>query len=185
MNEPVLLALDLSTRTGYTCGRRFDRPPVLRVGTWELPRVVNGSTGPTLSALDLRLVRAVNEWDVGLIVYESPLPAGQQTFDPTARMLIALPGIVEKVAHECGIAVLEGNMSSARKLVLGRGRGAWDKELAAVNRSKARAKSRDHIKRLALEWAATQGIERVDDNGADAAVLHRYTTTLLAGRVTA
>lgn len=185
MADPIILALDLSTRTGYACGRRFERPPVLRVGTWLLPSVVNGSVGPTLSALDQRLARAIDEWDVERIVYESPLPAGQQTYDATARMLIALPGIVEKVGHECGIDVLEGNMSSARKLVLGRGRGFWDKDLAAVNRSRARAKSRDHIKRLALDWATSQGIVRVDDNGADAAVLHRYTTTLLAGHVTA
>lgn len=185
MADPVILALDLSTRTGYACGRRFDRPPALRVGTWQLPSVVNRSLGPTLSALDQRLVRAIDEWEVERLVYESPLPAGQQTFDATARMLIALPGIVEKVAHECGIEVLEGNMSSARKLVLGRGRGHWDKDLAAVNRSKARAQSREHIKRLALDWATQQGILRVDDNGADAAVLHRYTATLLASQVTA
>lgn len=183
--DPVVLALDLSTRTGYACGRRFDRYPTLRVGTWMLPSVIDGSVGATLSALDLKLAQVVVDWDVEHIIFEAPFPPGEQSSTATARMLIGLPGIVEKVAHECGIDVTEGNLSSARKLVLGRGRVPWDRDLASRDPKAARKKSRLATKAASMAWAEGQGIQRIDDNGADAAIMHRYACTILASKVSA
>jgi len=183
--DPVVLALDLATRTGYACGRRFDRWPDLRVGTWLLPGVVGGSIGPTLSALDQKLVQVINAWEVEHVVFEAPFPPSEQSSTATARMLIGLPGIVEKVAHECDVDVFEGNLSSARKMILGRGRVPWDRELAKRDRKAARTKSRAETKAASLAWATGQGIQRIDDNGADAAILHRYACTLLASKRTA
>ncbi len=184
-DQTIFLALDLATLTGYACGRRFDRRPELRVGTWALPSTVGGTIGQTLSALDRRLVRAIEEWGVDHIVFESPFTAQAQTADATARKLIALPGIVEKVAYECGVDCTEENLSTARKFVLGRARASRDAGLSARDRKAALAQARKATKKMVLDWAASQGITNVDDNAADAALLHRYAATILTARRTA
>lgn len=184
-DRTVVLALDLATLTGYACGRRFDRRPDLRVGTWALPSTVDGTIGQTLSALDRRLAQAIDEWNVEHIVFESPFTAQAQTMNATARVLIALPGIVEKVAHECGVDCSEENLSTARKFVLGRARARWDRDLYQSDRARALALARKATKRMVLDWAASQGLHYIDDNAADAALLHRYATTILTSRRTA
>lgn len=184
-DRTVVLALDLATKTGYACGRRFDRRPDLRVGTWALPSTVDGSIGQTLSALDRRLAQAVDEWNVEYIVFESPFTAQAQTMNATARVLISLPGIVEKVAHECGVDCLEENLSTARKFVLGRARAARDRDLYRSDRPRALRDARKATKQMVIAWAAGQGLDYIDDNAADAALLHRYATTFLTSRRTA
>ena len=165
-----VLALDLSTRTGWACGEPWG-PPV--GGVWKLGRMKRDGIGRCCSALAAALGAAIEAHAPDLVIYEAPLPShakgiGRDTM--VARLQYALCGVTEMICLECGgVTCEEASADEARKLVFGR---------------RLRGGS-DEIKSTVYDWAVASGFDPFDHNHADALVLLRYRHTLGRMRVMA
>jgi Holliday junction resolvasome RuvABC endonuclease subunit len=161
----TILALDLSLKTGFAVGRDGGR---LVWGVWNLGKQDDSGSGLRFSKLAGELEDAITVHAPELVVYEAP--AGKRGMG-TARLLLALCGIVEMVSSEAGIRYREEHVGTVRKLVLGHGR--------------PQAAEGAHPKSPMLDWCRAQGWDVESDDAADALILLRYAHILGRGRVMA
>ncbi|GLK86661.1 hypothetical protein [Ancylobacter defluvii] len=150
----TVLALDLSTNTGWAAGDPAGTP---RFGTHTLP-----STGDDVG----RYLAKHREWLTAFIqverpqfvVYEAPiLPA--QTTKATAIKLMSLAGLTELICRDLEVRCFEAHLQSIKKFLAGSGRATKPDMIAAARR---------------------YGFDVRNDNEADAigiwghAVMHRF-----------
>lgn len=156
-SSPLVLALDLSTKVGWACGRAGGEPDH---GVLLLPKGVAGLGAVACAFLDgLMDLHEVQHFE--RVVMEAPLPPQSQTHANTARIQYGLAFLVEVFCDRRSIPVREARPDDWRKAVLGRARfGGTDKAKAAC-----------------IAWCQGQGWDPQDDNAADALALWRYATT--------
>ena len=151
MAAPLYLGLDLSTRTGWACGRVGAAPDH---GTLELPAGLGtGGLGRVFAALERGLddLHAIQHFE--RVIMEAPLPPAAQSQAHTARMQLGLAAVVELWCYGRDILVTEAAAPTVRAKVLGNGR----------------AKKADVI-----AWCIARGWQPGDDNQADALALLAY-----------
>lgn len=154
-----VLALDLSTRTGWAYGHVGERPDH---GVWVLPKTTD--LGARCSALAASLEDAIKVMAPDRVCLEAPLPPQAQTAMASARLQFGLAAVAEMVCHEQGVLCDEARAFEVRKLVFGKAR---------VDKS------------VVISWCHQQGWQPADDNAADALALLRYRHLLARMRVTA
>lgn len=164
----LVLALDLSLRTGWAIGRPNEKP---RWGVWELGRPDQDGDGRRFSCLASSLEDAFAAFDPDEVIYEAPI-SRQQT---SARLLIGLGAVVEMICSERSIRYCEEHVGTVRKEVIGRGGFRATEDASASMQAKA----------AVAAWCTSQGWRVTDDNSADALVLLRYRHVLARSRVTA
>lgn len=139
-----ILALDLSTRTGWAYGVPGGGKPIF--GTWVL-----GSSSADLAApwaaLGDNLGAAIALHDPSLVVVEAPLPAMRQRSENIARLLIGMAVVAELVCWRRHVEYAEQDAGTIRSKLM----------------SKARPEKSEII-----AWCRKQGHDVVDDNAADA-----------------
>ena len=141
-----ILALDLSSRTGWAYGRPGDARPLC--GVWVLPR---GGLGRMLASFENELDDAITVHRPRLLFVEAPLPPGRQSGMLAVRQQLGLAGAAESTAYRHGLRYREQAASTVRRAVLGTARFAPGTVKGLVL---------DHCRRLG--WPAP------DDNAADA-----------------
>lgn len=151
-----VLALDLSTRTGWCCGEQSDAAP--RTGVWVLPDMAD--LGRCFVALDNELTDAIRFHQPDRVVMEAFIPNMQQT---SAELLIGLASHVRSCCYREDVRCETEPASTVRKHVLGTGRFGSSKE--------AKAK--------VLWFCQSMGWKVSDHNAGDAAVLWAYATKQL------
>lgn len=153
---PLILALDLSTRCGWACGRAGDRPDygTIRIGGQrEGGNLGLAFAGAVDAIADLHAVQHFER-----VVMEAPLPPAAQTHAHTARMQLGLAAVVELWCWRRDIPCTEASALTVRGKVIGRTRfGGRDEGKAAV-----------------IAWCEAQGWRPGDDNAADALLLLAY-----------
>lgn len=159
MRSRLILALDLSTKTGWALGRPFERP---MHGVWELGKMSN--LGRVFSCLAAKLEDAIAVHQPDACIFEAPLPQQKRDTQQIARLLIGLAAVAEMIAFEREIPIAEQFPGEVRKLVLG---------TAAVDKT------------YIVNWCRGQGWNPADDNDSDALVLLRYQHTLDRSRIMA
>ena len=151
-SSPLVLALDLSTKVGWACGRAGGEPDH---GVLLLPKGVAGLGAVACAFLDgLMDLHEVQHFE--RVVMEAPLPPQAQTHAHTARLQLYLAGAVETWCYRRSIECREAAAPTVRKAVLGSGRAKKPEVIA---------------------WCQAQGWNPTDDNAADALALWRYATT--------
>lgn len=151
-----ILALDLSSRTGWARSRDFEAP---RHGVWRLDGGLGRRCSALASALEDELAFAPD-----LMILEAPLPAQAQGSTDTARAQFGLAAIAEMIAHERGVKCEEAASYEVRKRVMGSARQDKDAVVA---------------------WCRAQGWTPRDHNDADALALLRYRHILARSKVMA
>lgn len=154
-----ILALDLSTRTGWAVGEDYASP---RHGVWVLPSMVN--LGACTSALAASLEDAIAVFKPALVIMEAPLPPQAQTAMNTARLQFGLAAVTEMICHERNVPCEEARADEVRLRLMGRAR--VDKETV-------------------IAWCREQQWRPAESNDADALALLRYRHVLARTRVTA
>lgn len=149
----MILALDLSTKTGWALGQAGHRP---RYGTWHLG--YDGASAPARWAALLDAVADVYRLESPTEIHvEAPLPAIRQTSEVNARLLMGLAACVELFAWRRSLSHHEHNAVRVRNRVMG-----------ATHPSKAEI----------LAWCRKNGFQPTDDNAGDALILWHYAITL-------
>lgn len=149
----MLLALDLSTRTGFCVGRASDTP---KHGVWELGK--DGNHGRYFSCLAAQLEAAIQVFKPDLVVMEAPLPHQaekvQRNHPGTVRVLLGLAAVTEMICHEQAVKCEEADVRDARQMVLGR--QPKDGKIGVMT------------------WCRSMGWNPQDDNAADSLLLWEY-----------
>lgn len=109
-----ILALDLSSWSGWAYGCRNDPQPVS--GTW---RLAPGSLGRLLASFENELEDAITLHRPGLIMAEAPLPPTARSNAATWRQQLSLAGCAECAAYRHSIPFREQAASTMRTLILG------------------------------------------------------------------
>jgi crossover junction endodeoxyribonuclease RuvC len=156
-----ILALDLSTKTGWAVGSRFEAPAH---GVWLLPGGI-ANLGRVFSSLAASLEDAIRLFRPVRIFFVPPLSKHQTT----AELLIGLSATVKMISYEQGVPVGQEAESTVRKHVLGSGRFSSTKEAKAA----------------AFAWCRSKGWTPCDDNAADALVDLHYALVFHSARQTA
>lgn len=113
-----ILALDLSTVTGVAIGEAGLKPETT---VWRMPAGDGSEVGRFLASFETKLVNALPGVDV--LVFEAPFLGPQLANNMhTARRLIGLAAICEKVAFEHKVEVFECTIPTVRKAFCGHGR---------------------------------------------------------------
>lgn len=150
----VILALDLSTHTGWAAGREGDAP---RHGVWEL-RDGAINHGRYFSALAGQVEDAIRVFKPDLVVMEAPLPHQakkvQENSPNVVRVLLGFCAVVEMICYEQSVRCEEANVIDARQMVLGR-------------------QPKDG-KFGVMAWCRAMGWNPADDNAGDALLLWEY-----------
>ena len=194
----MIAALDISTRTGWCCGRvGANAQPA--GGVYALGKMKDADGHLQLGMLNSSLMQCVQdmiaEFMPDLVVFETPLVRA----DTAMRMLYYLAGAVETVCYEMGVTCREVAATTARKMilghggfnkpVLGKGKDVWRGQRGKGGRIDPKLpKVRVHVgdpKEEVMLWCRGQGYDVVDDNMADAILLHRYACLMSRARVTA
>ena len=116
-----LLALDLSTHTGWAVGEHVDQP---RFGTFHLPKT-GDDIGTFVAAFDDWLCSMIAVEGLDELVFEAPLMIGganAKTNITTVRKLMALASHTEFVCHRQGVMCREANLATVKKFFAGSGR---------------------------------------------------------------
>jgi Holliday junction resolvasome RuvABC endonuclease subunit len=153
MADLKCLALDLSTRVGWSFGSASHKPVY---GVWMLG---DGGLGRRCSCLANELEGAIQFFQPDLIILEAPLPAQRQASTHVARIQFGLASVAEMVAYEWNVKCEEERAEIVRKELFG----------------KARV-DKDHV----LAWARAQGFTPPDHNAADAIALMTHRLNLEA-----
>lgn len=149
---PLILTLDLATRTGFCIGRRGEQP---RFGNWtlKLPEDNQDRASRKLGCL-LRDEFTVAKPD--LVVHESPLnpsvKLGRGDSVNSVTLAWILTGAVGGVCGPYGVRMKRANVQTVRKAVLGTARP-------------------ENPKQAALDFVNALGFRTRDDNEADAIVM--------------
>ena len=150
MADRAVLALDLATKTGWAAG-----PDPVRYGVWDLSAYA--SVARRLRMLRTKLDRLRDEVAITDVMYETPW-VGRKTHQHTARLLMAMPVIVEMFCDEHDIRCWEVAAPTWRKHFLGVGQVRVGKH----------GSSRDELKRMARERCRLLGYAVSTDDEADA-----------------
>lgn len=185
---PVIAALDLSLTTGWCVGAPLANAPPAG-GVWKLGKM-RDKYGSRLGEIGSSLMRCVEDLIAAhrpaLVVFEAPIGKVQTT----ARLFHSLGEAVEIACYEAGVPCREEAPHTVRKLVLGR--GMFPKPMAGQGRMVLRTVKGEKVRELrgdpkeeVMLWCRREGLAFVDDNHADALLLHRYACILARSRVTA
>lgn len=163
-----ILALDISSKTGWCCGRPCANEQPAG-GVWRLGRMKDAQgrlqLGYLNSCIMAQMEAVIEEHQPEMVVFEQPI-VKQQT---TARMLTYLAGAVETACFENGrIPCYEAAAPTARKHMLGFSR-----------------KKNVDIKAAVMAWCRARGLDYVDDNHADALLLWHYACEITLSKVVA
>jgi hypothetical protein len=157
-----ILALDLSTRTGWCYGRLDDTHP--SSGVWILPPM--SQLAACFVALENELDDAIALHQPRLVLAEAPLEKAQHT----ARLLMGLADHVLSCCYRHNIPSREQSVNTMRKEILGTASFA-DRELGTGKRINGSA----NAKMAVLAWCHNQGWGDVlDHNEADARIAWTY-----------
>ncbi len=165
-----VLALDVSLSTGWSYGQLYGAPVY---GTWKIPK---GSLGLRMACLARHVRQAIIDLKPALIVFESPLNLHVNRRVGTARLLMCLCGVVEMVAEDHGVPVLEESAAEVRKRVLGKVR---------FSRRGDDGEDVSDTKNQVMLWCRDQGWQPRNDNEGDSLVLLRYAHSMSRTRRTA
>jgi crossover junction endodeoxyribonuclease RuvC len=149
----VVLALDLSTKTGWCVGAPGSKPAF---GRWLLGSSSATPAAPWCGLLDC-LADAVVVHRPTRIDVEAPLPATSQKSQDIARLLIGLADMAQIFCFRRELPHAEHNAATVRRVVLGAGHGRAPKSEI-------------------IGWCRARGFDVIDDNAADAIVLWHYVT---------
>lgn len=149
--KKVLLALDLSTKTGWALGSLAGEP--CRFGTWVLPSF-SPDPAATGAALMEALSGAIAVHNPDRVVAEAPLPAMRQKSQDIAVGLMGLAFCARLFCFWRSIPYAERTP--------GDGRRAFTGTFYAQ-------------KHQIIGWCRSRGYDVVDDNAADALLLLHYT----------
>lgn len=150
----MILALDLSTHTGWAAGPLGGRPSF---GTHHLPKT-GDDIGRMLVAYEDWLRAMVADVRPTHVFFEAPI-LSQRTM--TARKLMGLASETERLCHRLGLPVREVNLMTVKKRFTGSGRA-----------EKARM----------IEEARRRGWDVKDDNQADALAIWDFGCAVLGRR---
>lgn len=157
-----ILALDLATRFGWSCGSLEPNP--IAHGVIALPKT-GEDIGRFLAAFRDWLGHAIEELGPTEIVFESPiLPAA--TSLAATRKLYSLAGVTEMVALDYGIPIREANLTDIRKHFIGTARAPKTITTPELRRR--------WLKDQTVEQCRRRGFRVADDNDADSLALLAY-----------
>lgn len=151
----IILALDLSSRTGWAVGHIQDGP---QWGCFVLPKT-GENLGPFLQAFDDWLDTRLHRNRPDLVAYEAPVfykPGTTQLV--TIRKLYSLASVTELVCHRHGIDVTEADNQQVKKFFTNHGGKKGARMILA---------------------ARDRGFVTSDDNEADALGIWLYMVALL------
>jgi Holliday junction resolvasome RuvABC endonuclease subunit len=158
-----ILALDLSSVTGFAVGGVYDNAP--RFGTWHLPK--SGGEGARYAAFENELIEAVERYQPGRIVLEAPMSfqamLGVSTMKVMAQQL-TLRGMAYAEGWRNSIPVSEVSADMVRLAILGQQRFAKGTVKAAV-----------------VAYCRSIGLRVPDHNAGDAVLLWLYQVGQLRG----
>lgn len=144
-----ILALDLATNTGFAIGD--PQHGVLAHGT---KRFVGLEHAARFSSLFDWLNEKVMRWQIGLLVFESPIMVAGRDKTSNVRLLMTMAGLAEMVALRRGVLCWEIESKQWRKHFL--------------PPSIVTPKGRAELKRATLNECRERGWQPCDDNAADA-----------------
>jgi crossover junction endodeoxyribonuclease RuvC len=145
----ILLALDLSSHTGWACGDTATGEP--EFGTFDLPKT-GTDVGRFAQAFDAWLRTTLEIKQPHRVVFETPI-LPRLTQIATVRKLTGLAWHTEFVCRQIGVSCAEADIQSIKKFFTGNGRA----DKAAMIRAARR-----------YGWRVS------DDNQADACALWAY-----------
>ncbi len=164
--DPVLLALDVATTTGFAFGRIHDARPTFGHHRCAPP---GASSGEAFLGFSRWLADLIGVATPAVIFYEAPLDPrqiGGRTSMETMFRLIGMAAHVHTVAQGRGVYRVErANVSEVRSFFIGK------------------ALKRDDAKRATIAQARTLGCDVNDDNAADAIATWFYASAVLNPRV--
>ena len=146
-----VLALDLAGVTGWCYGPP-EQPLPAGFGEWELPLI--GGRGAKGAGLQNKLAPFIKRYRPVKLVLESPLPLPAQTHFNSAYQQFGLGYLAHAEAWRGRAAVVEVDVHTARREVMG------------ITRM-----SRKTIKREVVRFCWRRGVKVQSDHAADAAVL--------------
>lgn len=153
-----ILALDLSSHTGWAYGHTADKEPLW--GQIDLPTV--GGQGMMFAGLQRTLADLITVLEPKHMVTEAPLSLQAMNNRQSAFQQIGLRSIATMEAYYGSLAYHERDVYSVRLRVLGTGRFPEGK-----------------VKQTIIAWCQRRGWMVATDNQADACVLWEYYRPLL------
>lgn len=142
-----ILALDLSTATGWAAGRPDGSP---RFGTQRFPG--GEDLGRSLQAFEDWLVGMIAVEQPAVVVFEAPILNGGKTSLATARLLYCLAGLTELVCRKAQVQCREANLMTVKKFWAGSGRADKPAMIAAAKRYGFDVRNPDEADAVAV-WA--------------------------------
>jgi len=148
-----LLALDLSTNTGFAYGSPAGEPIF---GTKKLP-----STGDDIGRFSDAFVQWLDDLitleGFDFMVFESPILSAGKTSAVTARKLMGLAVLTELVAFRRHIPCREGNLMTVKKFFAGSGRASKQDMINAAAKYGWYVRTDDEADALGLwAWSVTR-----------------------------
>lgn len=162
--DGTILAIDCGTVLGWTCGPPGAEPE------YGSHRVAAGgcAIGEFLDNYEQWLLRQVVDRRPHCLIFEAPIMTSGKTSIDTARKLLCLAGITEKVGYQRRVPMVrEAANPTVCKFFTGRGRWA----------------SSDEKKRITVEVCRRLGWDPPDHNSADGLALWSFACSLLAPKV--
>ena len=165
LDPSVVLALDLSTTTGWAVGKPGDNPPCW--GAVILPK--EKGRGAVAAAFEDWLDDMLDRYKPSRVVYEAPLPPNLQGDRETCYITYGLAVATEACAFRAGLHQPYSHSSTTiRSAVIGR---------AHLNEEEKRIRPRVTVKTaIVAPWIKAQGWEVPENNAADAVVVWAYST---------
>lgn len=172
-----VLALDLATTTGYAVSRPDG-------GAVFSSRKIGGpatSDGKFFHDFEVFIGDIIATEDPEAIVYEAPILWGGQTDIRTAKRLITMSSLVEKVGWQRAVPkVFSANMSDVRMWLIGRTRGKLATE--TDNKNEERRERRKELKAAIIAECRRRGWDVATDDEADARALLAWAVDTLIKR---
>jgi len=166
VNNPVLLALDVATTTGFAFGRIHDERPSFG---HHRCAPTGASSGEAFLGFSRWLADLIGVAAPAVIFYEAPLSAealSGRTNTETMFRLIGMAAHVHTVAQDHGVYRVErANVSQVRSFFI------------------CKALKRRDAKRATIAQARTLGCDVSDDNAADAIATWFYASAVLNPRI--
>ena len=170
-----VLALDIATTTGFAFGPVGSAAPATALeasaGAAD-PQPLSGTKrigskgtpdGDFYAAYERWLMDMISVNSPDMIVYEAPF-VGSGKHINTAKRLLGLAAITEKIASQKGVKIFDAHNATVRKHFCGRG-----------------SAPRKDLKRMVQEECDRRGWKYSDDNEADALALWDFSKACLAG----
>lgn len=154
-----VLALDLSSSTGWACGST--QGGRVSHGVLKLPKT-GEEIGRFLAHFRTWLGHAIEEWAPGEIIYEMPILPSTTSL-ATVRKLNGLCGQAEVTALDYKVLVTEANLDDIRRHFIGVAR--------APKHITEKAERRAWLKQRAIAEARSRGFNVAGDDDAEALAL--------------